>query len=34
MKNKIKLAFSDFWGGFNYDPTKLNIGDNTELDFG
>jgi len=29
MKNKIKLAFSDFWGGFNYDPTKLNIGDNT-----
>lgn len=28
MKKKIKIAFSDFWGGFNYDPTKSNIGDN------
>jgi hypothetical protein len=25
MKNKIKIAFSDFWGGFEYNPTgKFN----------
>lgn len=29
MKEKIKVSFSDFWGGFNYDPTKFKGGDNT-----
>ena len=25
MKEKIKIGFSDFWGGFNYDPTSIPI---------
>jgi len=29
MKEKIRIKFSDFWGGFNYDPTKYKVGDNT-----
>jgi hypothetical protein len=35
MKQKIKLAFADFWGGFNYHPdininsTEMYYGDNT-----
>lgn len=29
MKKKIKLAFSDFWGGFNYNPNISNQGDNS-----
>lgn len=28
MRKKIKLAFSDFWGGFEYDPTGKTEYDN------
>jgi hypothetical protein len=28
MKNKIKIAFSDFWGGFEYNPTGKTDFDN------
>jgi hypothetical protein len=28
MKKKLKIAFSDFWGGFEYDPTNKTNYDN------
>lgn len=28
MRNKIKIAFSDFWGGFEYNPTGKSNFDN------
>jgi len=31
-KKRLSIRFADFWGGFNYDPTRYTGGDNTLFD--